>query len=413
MTEYHLPYRRREQPPIPAFDLAEPTPAKARAARAYIKRVESDPKLLTLDVETIASCRPGLEPEEALTDLQYAHRYLAYWSDYFHDDDFDEGRFKVRVQRSHVASDGTDSSKQQRRRRHFANAHEVLPWAPPRFGKLVMHDGFAVMSSQVLRSQVFQSPPLDTELRALGDRSIFRLKVNGCSPNSDHYQLLLFAISRMSGNPDPQLGAVVRFTTNELIAGLGWSRHTKSYVRLARLIEELKRVRLKFEVKADEGKTSVVTDGPLFSCVTERREEEETRHWEVVLTPSLLQLFGFQRNTLLEMRACRALHTSSSALWLYSFVASQKPGESMTFDVRQLCRASGLWAARDVDNRKALVKLLKSLQDGSALRRNGAGDARVSTFEPIVATWELQNTSHGWQVAITRSSAFTKALEAA
>lgn len=411
MTQYSLPYRRREQPPVPTFDLAEPTPAKTRAARAYIKRVESNPKLLTLDVETIASCRPGLEPDEALTDLQYAHRYLAYWSDYLHDDDFDEGRFKVRVQRRHVASDGTDSPKPQRRKRHFADAHEVLPWAPPRFGKLVMHDGFAVMSSQVLRSQVFQSPPLDTELRALGDRSIFRLKVTGFSPNSDHYQLLLFAISRMSGNPDPQLGAVVRFTTNELIAELGWARNTKSYVRLARLIEELKKVRLKFEVKAEKGK--VVTDGPLFSCVTEKREEEETRDWEVVLTPSLLQLFGFQRNTLLEMRACRALHTSSSALWLYSFVASQKPGESMTFDVRQLCRASGLWAARDVDNRKALVKLLKSLQDGSALRRNGAGDARASTFEPIVAAWELQNTSHGWKVSITRSSAFTKALEPA
>lgn len=411
MTQYSLPYRRREQPPVPTFDLAEPTPAKTRAARAYIKRVESNPKLLTLDVETIASCRPGLEPDEALTDLQYAHRYLAYWSDYLHDDDFDEGRFKVRVQRRHVASDGTDSPKPQRRKRHFADAHEVLPWAPPRFGKLVMHGGFAVMSSQVLRSQVFQSPPLDTELRALGDRSIFRLKVTGFSPNSDHYQLLLFAISRMSGNPDPELGAVVRFTTNELIAELGWSRNTKSYERLARLIEELKKVRLKFEVKAEKGK--VVTDGPLFSCVTEKREEEETRDWQVVLTPSLLQLFGFQRNTLLEMRACRALHTSSSALWLYSFVASQKPGEPMTFDVRQLCRASGLWAARDVDNRKALVKLLKSLQDGSALRRNGAGDARASTFEPIVAAWELQSTSHGWKVAITRSSAFTKALEAA
>lgn len=413
MTRYHLPFRRREQPPVPTFDLAEPTPAKAQAARAYIARVEADPRLLTLDVETGASCRPGLDPEEALTDLQYAHRYLAHWSDYRHDEDRSEECFGAAASDQDIPPGAASTVQSQRRKRQFAAAHEVVPWAPPRFGKLVMHDGFAVMNSQILRSQVFQSPPLDTQLRALGDRSIFRLKVNGFSPTIDHYQLLLFAISRMSANPDPRLGAAVRFTTNELIVGLGWTRHKRSYDRLTRLIEELKRVRLTFEVQGDTKKASIVTDAPLFSCVTEARRDGRTHHWEVVLTPPLLKLFGIERNTLLEMRACRALHESSSALWLYSFVASQAPGAPRTFDVRQLCCACGLSAARDGDNRKELVRLLNSLQDGSAKRRRGVGGLKSSTFEPIVAAWELQSTSHGWKVTITRSSAFTKELEEA
>lgn len=409
MTRYHLPFRRSCQPPVPTFDLAEPTLDKARAARAYIAHVESDPKLLELDAETVASGRPGLDPDEDLTDLQFAHRYLAEWTprrtnqvDEVDEDALipnDAGGTAVAPRRANLARAGRASLE----------GTELVPWTPPRFGKVVIADGFTLMNSQVLRSRVFQSPPLDTWLRALGDHSRFGLMVRGFSPTSDHYQLLLFTITKMSGKPDPKLGAAVQFTTNELITALGWSRHSSSYARLKQLIDELQRVRLTFEVEGEDKRESVVSDAPLFGRVTQSRSAGKTYHWELVLTDSLLALFGLGRNTLLEMRACRALHTSTPALWLYGFVASQEPGKPKTFDAKQLCRSCGLSSARDVDNRKSLVKALKSLQDGSAKRRKG--DAlKLSNFEPIVAEWSLNKTMHGWKVTIMRTSAFTRVL---
>lgn len=288
-------------------------------------------------------------------------------------------------------------------------AGALEPWSPPRIGRLVMRDGFALMNSQILRSRVFQSPQLGRWLRALGDHSRFRLKVEGFSPSAWHYLVLLYAVSRMSGPPDPRLGAAVQFTTLQLINGLSWAYNVRSYARAARLIDELKRVRLTFRIDDGGGDETVVADAPLFACVTENRRKGQTYFWQVTLTPALLTLFGLHRNTLLEMRACRALHTTTAALWLYGFIASQTALQPKTFDVKELCRAAGLAAARDVDNRKALGKALTALQRGSALARSGRGRLPSTAYEPILAEWSMHKSDRGWRVTLSRSSAFVSA----
>lgn len=305
-----------------------------------------------------------------------------------------------------AAGDASASSDASGSSTAAAEADDPEPCASPRFGPLVLHEGFTLMNSQVLRSGVFQSPPLGRWLRALGDDSRYRLRVDGFSPGAQHQLLLLFAISRMRGAPDVRRGAAVRFTTRQLIDGLGWARNVHSYARAERLIDELRRVRLGFRVEDPVRAQAVVCDGPLFDCETPGRRKGEVLFWQATLTPALLALFALDRNTLLELRACRVLHAAGAALWLYGLIASQAAQMPKTFDAGVLCRASGLAAARDADKRKALVQALTALQRGSALARSGRGQQPQTAYTPILAEWSLRKGERGWQVTLTRSSAF-------
>lgn len=296
-------------------------------------------------------------------------------------------------------------------------------WMRPRFGPLVLRSGFTLMNRQVLRSRVFQSPTLGVWLRALGDDSRYQFMVEGFSPGMQHLLLLLFAISRMRHVAQPQRGAVVRFTTRQLIVGLGWAQNMASYERAARLIDELGRVRLTFCVlrKRDymatydledffqdgAGPRPFIGEAALFRCEAPTRAKGETCVWQAHLAPELLKLLERNENTLLELRACRALHTSRVALWLYGLIASQSAGLARTFNAKMLCRDAGLTAKRDGDNRKALARLLAVLQRGSAL----VGPSRAQSFQPayapILAKWSIFKGERGWRVTLTRSHAFT------
>lgn len=295
---------------------------------------------------------------------------------------------------------------------------EEEDWMRPRFGPLVLYSGFTLMNRQVLRSRVFRLPQLGAWLRLLGDNSRYRFKVEGFSPNMEHLLLLLFAISRMRHVAQPQRGAVVRFTTRQLIVGLGWAYNTDSYERAARLIDELGRVRLTFCVLSERdskatyvqdgtGQKTVMRNAALFRCEAPARAKGETCVWQAHLTPALLKLLERSENTLLELRACRALHTSRVALWLYGLIASQSAGVARTFNAKMLCRDAGLTAKRDGDNRKALARLLAVLQRGSALVGPGRAQSFQPAYAPILAKWSIFKGERGWCVTLTRSHAFT------
>ncbi|MEJ1935082.1 hypothetical protein WDZ92_33205 [Nostoc sp. NIES-2111] len=220
--------------------------------------------------------------------------------------------------------------------------------------------------------------------------------------------MLLFAVSLMSQQPDPKLGAAVEFSTGQFIAVTGWARNTRSYEKVKRLIEELKEVRLTFKRTSSDCDLVVVSDAPLLAGVTQSQRRGRTEVWQLVLTSQLLSLFGLERNTLLEMRAYSALHQMPSAVALYGLIASQKPGVVRKFDVREICEFCGLTASRDEDNRKslrlALEKLMETGRPGNAAPAIGTAKA----FEPILAAWSLQKSNRGWVLAVTRTQAFVR-----
>lgn len=368
---------------------------------AFVQQVEGSEKQIDLACESLAYERPGIPDDHLLTDLEYAKLMLssplpiapAIPEASVPNDEWEE--------QSAVIEPAAPAAAKP-------NASDLVPktWAPPRFGSLTLHDGYTLMNSKVLRSRVFQRPPLGKWMRPLGDSSSMQMRVSGLSPTTDHHHVLLFAISLISGQPDPKLGAAVQFSTGRFIAESGWARNTRSYERLATLIDELKQVRLTFRKTADKSDLVVVSDAPLLAGVTEGQQGGKTELWQLVLTTQLLSLFDLGRNTLLEMRAYRALHETPSAVALYGLIASQKPGVVRKFDVREICAFCGLVAERDADNRKALKLALEQVKAGMPTGRRKKSAGAEDSFEPVLDSWSLEKTTRGWVMAITRSNAF-------
>jgi hypothetical protein len=400
MTIYTVRWPRPGRLPLPDYDPARPTAAMRQELEAFVQQVEGSEKQLDLACESLGHERPGIPADHLLTDVEYAKLMLS-------------SPLPIAPTTSEASVPNDERGEPAACIETVASAAlinapelELQTWAPPKFGSLTLHDGYTLMSSQVLRSRVFQSPPLDTWLCPLGESSAVQMRVGGFSPTTDHHHVLLFAISLISGQPDPKLGAAVQFSTGRFIAESGWARNSRSYERLSTLIDELKQVRLTFRKTADESDLVVVSDAPLLAGVTEGQQGGKTELWQLVLTTQLLALFGLERNTLLEMRAYRALHETPSAVALYGLIASQRPGVVRKFDVREICAFCGLVATRDEDNRKALKRALQKLMAPAAVGGRTNSSGATKSFEPVLAAWSFERTARGWVLAITRSHAF-------
>lgn len=406
MTIYTVLRPRQGRLPLPHYDPAHPTLVMRQELEVFVQQVEASGKQLDLNWESLAYRRPGVPADQLLTDLEYAKAMLARPCSIAPHSSVESAPNDEQDERPIIIEPAPAITK--------PNAPEITlqTWAPPRFGALTLHDGYALMSSQILRSRVFQSPPLDTWMQPLGESSAVQMRVGGFSPTTDHHHMLLFAISLISGQPDPKLGAAVQFSTGQFIAASGWARNTRSYKRVAALIQELSRVRLTFRRPAEGCSLTVVSDAPLLAGVTEGQSAGKTELWQLVLTTQLLALFGMGRNTLLEMRAYRALHETPSAVALYGLIASQKPGVVRRFDARELCAFCGLFAERDVDNRKALKLALEQVKAGMPTGRRKKTAGAEDAFEPVLDSWSFEKTTRGWVVAITRSNAFFRQSQA-
>lgn len=345
MTAYLCP-RPAGLPPLPALDLSKVDRRMMQLAEAFLDAV-SAPKLQTLAQETLARERPGLEPDELLTDVQYAERVIEAGP-----------RDALKTTKSGDApkSDG--------------KAYQV--------GRLRIGRGLAVMNNQILRSGAFSGPSLDTALPVIADKTSYSIELRGVAPRADHLDVLLYAVSLVEQAPDPEHGVKVSFTSHQFLSTLGWAINSEGYARLSTVLQELKRIELRYHDRSNPKQGRIHVDNLIGSLVMPDAENE-TQRWTVTLPATLFRIYDLRRNAVIDLKA-RAAVRSDFGRWLHGFLSSQEPGRERAYDAEALCRAGGLNSARLTDDLKYLRATMKILQDGRLMYRG-----KERQFEPVLA----------------------------
>jgi len=118
------------------------------------------------------------------------------------------------------------------------------------------------------------------------------------------------------------LGTEVKFTAHSMLVELGWSLNKAGYARLVDCIDRLKASGLAVTVEA--GKTPIRQNytGSLIRSFRWREEgvDAPLRHWEVLLEPEIVALFGPNTYSRLDWKT--RLKLPPLAKWLHSFYHS-------------------------------------------------------------------------------------------
>lgn len=345
MTHYLCP-RPAALPPLPDLDASRVTKKSQRLAEIFLEAI-AEPRLQDLAEGTLACERTGLSPDELLTDIQYAERILAT-------------PLAVEAPGTSAGTGELDSGR----------AYQV--------GRLRIGRGQAVINNQILRSGAFSGPSLDTSLPVIADKASYSIELRGVAPRADHLDVLLFAVSLIEQAPHAEHGVKVSFTSHQFLSTLGWAINSEGYARLSAVLQELKRIELRYHDRSNPKAGRIHVDNLIGSLVMPDAENE-TQRWTVTLPATLFRIYDLRRNAVVDLKA-RAAVRSEFGRWLHAFMSSQEPGRERAYDAEALCRAGGLNSARLTDDLKYLRSTMKVLSEGRLLYRG-----KPREFDPVLA----------------------------
>lgn len=244
-------------------------------------------------------------------------------------------------------------------------------------GNLRIGRGQAVMNNQILRSGAFSCPSLDTALPVIADKASYSVELRGVAPRADHLDVLLFAVSLIDRAPHPDLGVRVSFTSHQFLSALGWAINSEGYARLSLVLQELKRIELRYHDKSTPKAGRIHVDNLIGSLVMPDADNESQR-WFVTLPATLFRIYDLRRNAVIDLKA-RAAVRSEFGRWLHGFLSTQEPGLERGYDAEAVCRAGGLNSARLSDDIKYLRATIEVLKAGQLTYRG-----KVRQFSPIL-----------------------------
>lgn len=362
MTRYLCP-RPTALPALPALDITRVDRRMAEQAEAWLDAVAA-PELQKLAQETLGQDRPGLDPDELLTDVQYAERVLTLVGS---------------SEPLKAAKSGDAPNTPTRAVGQTLKAQDTFRLDQAyQVGRLRIGRGMAVMNNQILRSGAFSGPSLDTALPVIADKTSYSIELRGVAPRADHLDVLLYAVSLVEQTPDPEHGVKVSFTSHQFLSTLGWAINSEGYARLSTVLQELKRIELRYHDRSSPKQGRIHVDNLIGSLVMPDAENE-TQRWTVTLPATLFRIYDLRRNAVIDLKA-RAAVRSDFGRWLHGFLSSQEPGRERAYDAEAVCRAGGLNSARLTDDLKYLRATMKILQEGKLVYRG-----KERQFEPVLA----------------------------
>jgi hypothetical protein len=189
--------------------------------------------------------------------------------------------------------------------------------------------------------------------------------------------VLLFAVSLVERAPHPEHGIRVSFTSHQFLAALGWAVNSAGYARLSTVLQELKRIELRYHDRSTPKAGRIHIDNLIGSLVMPDAENESQR-WFVTLPATLFRIYDLRRNAVIDLKA-RAAVRSEFGRWLHGFLSTQEPDLERGYDAEALCRAGGLNSARLSDDIKYLRATMQILMDGRLTYRG-----KLREFLPIL-----------------------------
>lgn len=389
MTTY-LSKRPSRLPAFPPIDVERVDEAAKGLARAYLEQ-SGTPALLEHDAYTFATDRPGREAGELLTDREYAQQVL--------DAELASDEALAALPEAPEAGEQAAPQAVAVSKKTSAQAFAPRAAAAPRqveapqasgprsdyvVNRVRIGGGQAVLNAQILRSGAFAQPVLETALPVVADRSCYAIELSGVSPGADHLDALLFAVSLIDRQPSLELGVAVSFTSHQFLSTLGWAVNAAAYERMRRVIAELECIRLTYHDRSRprDGKTHI---SRVFSSISMPHADSEAQRWTVVLPGALFRIYGFGRNSVIDLQARAALR-GEYGRWLHGFFSTQQAGVERVYDAEELCRAGGLNSTRLTDDFKQLRANLSVLAEGVV--RNRRNEKR---FRPLIAgNWSFE-----------------------
>lgn len=389
MTRYTCGPRPGDLPAFPDLHLDEPSSSGLSAALRYLDATDN-PHCLDLDCETIATERPGAEPDLLLTDRAFAKlfrdlciRALANaGEEQLHPGSTSVSQDVPLVESAGSAASGGRSELQQ-------------PVRPPR----LVSRNTVRFNDQVLRTGAFADATLGTVLLPVGDREGFQVVVEEQVLTQRHLDVLLFLLSRVPNEVGPNAPLTVPVHERRMLVKMGWGVNTRTYQSLRRALRELSATRLTLrdhsrrqgvQLQAAQLLRFTAQGSRLVSERTEMLGAVET----VELMPGLLKLSTTGRLAVLDLRERWSL-PRGLLRWLHAFVSTQRRGLVRTYPALALCAAGGLRAERPADLLAALRKALRQLESPRP--------ASLSAGAVITPGWSVERREADWLVTMTRS----------